>query len=80
MSLEKSIFSQNLVKARKLKGLKQREAATAIFKSLKTYQKYEEGRAEPDHETLLKICEVFSVDDLQLFLSSLNYFLLKKVG
>jgi transcriptional regulator with XRE-family HTH domain len=76
---EKSIFAKNLVRARKQRGLKQHEVASAIFKSLKAYQKYEEGKAEADHATLLHICRVFEIDDLHSFLFK-DFSLLKNVG
>jgi transcriptional regulator with XRE-family HTH domain len=78
--MKKSIFSQNLIKARKLKGWSQEGAAAAIreagaenFKR-STLGSYEESRAEPSHDTLNAICIVFNIQDLKGFLTDAKFF------
>jgi transcriptional regulator with XRE-family HTH domain len=71
---EKSIFSQNLVKARKLKGWSQEGAASAIGIKRSVLGSYEEDRAEPPHGTLVKIARAYHIKDLQQFISDPNYF------
>lgn len=74
MTKQKSIFSRNLVKARKMKGWSQEQAARQIAKaclceiSKHTYQNWELDRAEPDITSLLYITEAFAIDDLYMFL------------
>lgn len=74
---EKSTFSKNLKRARKNKGWSQEGAATAIGLNPKRYAKYEEGRAEPPHDILHKICDAYEITDLQAFISDESYFDIK---
>lgn len=73
MSLEKSTFSQNLVRARKLKGWKQEVAAKAIGIKRATLASYEEDRAFPPKETFYKICDAYDIQDLKAFINDANY-------
>lgn len=69
----KSIFSRNLVKARKLKGWSQEGAAKTIGIKRSVLGSYEESRAEPPHDTLVKIAEAYHIKDLQSFMSDKDY-------
>ncbi len=77
---EKSTFSKNLVKARKLKGWSQRGAAEAIREAgAKGFNRpvlgsYEEDRANPSNETLVIICDVYEIQDMKGFLTDPNFF------
>jgi transcriptional regulator with XRE-family HTH domain len=73
--MSKTIFSENLKKARKLKSWTQREASQAIGIKLCTYASYEEGRADPPNKTLTLIVEVFNVqDDVYGFLNNRDFY------
>jgi ribosome-binding protein aMBF1 (putative translation factor) len=74
---DKSIFSQNLVKARKMKGWSQEGAAKSIGIKRSVLGSYEEDRAEPPHETLKKISEAYDVHDLNSFMHDPSYFEIK---
>lgn len=76
-AMEKSIFSKNLVKARKLKGWKQETAAKAIGIKRSVLGSYEEDRAFPPKESLHKICDAYDVQDLKSFINDANYFEIK---
>jgi transcriptional regulator with XRE-family HTH domain len=69
----KTIFSQNLVKARKAKRWSQEGAARSIGIKRSVLGSYEEGRAEPSHSTLLLIAEAYHIKDLQAFMSDKDY-------
>lgn len=72
--MDKSIFSQNLVKARKEKGWSQEGAAKEIGVKRSVLGSYEEDRAEPPHDTLQKICKAYGIHDLNSFMSNPSYF------
>ncbi|MCB9222708.1 MAG: helix-turn-helix transcriptional regulator [Crocinitomicaceae bacterium] len=64
--MKKTIIAKNFRKLRSFKGLNQTEFADLFGITRSTVGSYEEGRAEPKLETLLKIADYFklSVDDL----------------
>jgi transcriptional regulator with XRE-family HTH domain len=72
-------FPDNLKTARILKELTQEELADKINISREAYSGYEQGRRRPCYETLILICEVLEVLDLQRFLTKPNYFESKMV-
>lgn len=82
--MKKSIFAQNLVKARKNKGWSQQGAADAIKEagaekfSRAMLASYECGRTEPDHEGLQNICKAYQVEDLKGFLLDPAFFETKR--
>jgi transcriptional regulator with XRE-family HTH domain len=78
--MSKSIFSENLIKARKLKGWSQEETAAKLFRSREAYAKWENGRNEPSQETLILICIELEIDDLMQFLNNPEYLQEKKVA
>jgi transcriptional regulator with XRE-family HTH domain len=54
-------FTERLKKARKRKGLKQREVAEYLQIGLRSYQNYEGGQRRPDYETLVALADYFAV-------------------
>ena len=54
-------FTERLKKARKRKGLKQREVAEYLQIGLRSYQNYEGGQLRPDYETLVALADYFAV-------------------
>lgn len=78
--MAKSIFAENLKKARRLKGWSQRGAAQAIKEAGATtfnrpvLASYEEDRAQPNTETLAAICEAYGIKDLKSFLTDPDFF------
>jgi transcriptional regulator with XRE-family HTH domain len=63
----KEIFIQNLIKKRSLSGLTQEELAEAAKVGLKTYQKYEYGKAFPTPETMSLIADALKTTVSELF-------------
>lgn len=57
----KSMFADNLKKARLGKGLSQKALASALFMSQQAYCRYENGSAAPSPEILAKICSLLDV-------------------
>ena len=55
------MFSKRLKYLRKNKGLSQQKMADFLGISRQGYGKYEDGRSEPDHKTLIKIATYFNV-------------------
>jgi DNA-binding XRE family transcriptional regulator len=64
--MEKSILSRNIKKLRAFKNVNQTEFANLFETKRSSIGAYEEGRAEPKLETLIKITNYFklSLDDL----------------
>ena len=64
--MKKTIIAKNFRKLRSFKGLNQTEFAELFGITRSTVGSYEEGRAEPKLETLMKIADYFklSVDDI----------------
>ena len=55
------MFSEKLKKLRKKKRLTQEQLAEQIDVARTTYSSYEQGRREPDNETLIRIADFFNV-------------------
>lgn len=70
---KQSIFSQNLIKARKQRGWSQEGAAASIGIKRSKLKNYELGVCEPPLRILLRICSVYEIKDLEAFCSSENY-------
>ena len=68
--LIKMEFSSNLRLKRKQFRLTQKKASALIGVDVKRYAKWEEGKSEPSIRHHVKICEVFRVDDLYLFIKN----------
>ena len=62
----KKKFNENLRLARNGVGLTQKQVADKLGVVESCYAKWEQGRAEPNIENLIKLCEIFdiSLDDL----------------
>jgi transcriptional regulator with XRE-family HTH domain len=71
----KSAFAQNLTARRKQLGLQQSEAAESAKLQRSTWGSYEEDRAEPCYEILLRITRTLGVpdEDLAAFISDPDY-------
>ncbi len=66
--MEKTPLALNLTRHRKVKGWSQEGAATAIGIKRSRLGSYEEGRAEPDSQTLMLICATYGVTDIAAFI------------
>ena len=55
------IFQQRLKAERQLSGLTQRQMAERLNIAQPSYIRYENGKAEPSLENLVKIAEIFDV-------------------
>lgn len=73
-SNQTTIFQANMKKARRNKNWSQEGAAKAIGITRAALGSYEEGRAEPNHDTLKSICLAYEIKDLQAFLHDSNYY------
>ena len=67
-------FVQNLIHLREKKGLTQQQMAAKLCTpqkefSIKTYQAYEEGRAWPRPQTLVRICDALQFTDIYSLLT-----------
>ncbi|WP_144452718.1 helix-turn-helix domain-containing protein [Bacillus subtilis] len=54
-------FSTKIKKLREEKKMKQQEVADKLGIARTTYASYEQGKREPDHETLIKIADYYNV-------------------
>lgn len=54
-------FAERLQKARKQKGLTQKEVAAYLQMTERSYQHYEGNRRRPDYETLVTLADLFDV-------------------
>ncbi|MED3439226.1 helix-turn-helix transcriptional regulator [Bacillus subtilis] len=54
-------FSTKIKKLREEKKMKQQEVADKLGIARTTYASYEQGKREPDHETLIKIADYYDV-------------------
>jgi transcriptional regulator with XRE-family HTH domain len=70
----KSVFSKNMIRARKERGWSQQGAAFSIGIKRSVLASYEESRAFPSSATLILIADVYLIEDLQSFISNPNYF------
>lgn len=64
----KSAFSRNLVKIRHFHELTQQQAADKIGVNRASLASYEEGRAEPSFQVLMKICKGYQVENIESLL------------
>ena len=55
------VFQKNLIELRKLHRMTQRQVATVLGISQPSYIRYENGKAEPSLETLVKLGDLFDV-------------------
>ena len=55
------IFLKNLVELRKINHLTQRQVAEILGITQPSYIRYENGKAEPNLENLVKLADVFDV-------------------
>lgn len=67
-------FNQNLIYLREKKGFTQQQMAAKLCTpqkefSIKTYQSYEEARAWPKPQTLVRICDVLQFTDIYSLLT-----------
>ena len=64
--MKKTVIAKNFRKLRSFKGLNQTEFADLFGITRSTVGSYEEGRAEPKLDTLLKVADYFklTVDDI----------------
>lgn len=67
-----SFFGTNIKKIRQVKGLSQKAFADLLDLNRGVISSYEEGRAEPKIETLLKVANHFSLDLDQLLTETLQ--------
>jgi transcriptional regulator with XRE-family HTH domain len=67
-----SLFGKNIKKIRSVRGLTQAQLADAIDVSRGVISSYEEGRAEPKIETIIKTAEVFNLTIDQLLKANLT--------
>jgi transcriptional regulator with XRE-family HTH domain len=74
----KDILMSNLRYLRACIGMTQEQVAERIFKSPKAYAKYEQGRSEPDIDSLVILSKVFNTTVDDLLTKELN--LIKKEG
>ena len=69
----KEIFAKNIKRARNKRKWSQQEAADKIGIKRSTLGAYEEGRATPQFENLIVICDVYAVTDVYQFLTNADY-------
>lgn len=55
------VFQNNLIELRKLHHLTQRQVAAVLGISQPSYIRYENGKAEPSLEALVKLADLFDV-------------------
>ena len=68
-----NIVSTNLRIKRKELGLTQKQVAEKLSINIKSYQSWEEGRAEPCLDHCLKLVELLEVDDMYLFFKNIQF-------
>lgn len=66
--MDKLKFLENLTEARKKRGYTQKELATALGISDKTYSKWETGENEPDIDALCRLAEFYGESPAAFFL------------
>lgn len=62
-------LAKNIREVRRMKNWSQETAATIIGISRPTLGSYEEDRAQPPAEVLIKICNAFGVTDIPTFVN-----------
>ena len=55
------VFKRNLIELRKLNNYTQRQVAEVLNISQPSYIRYENGKAEPSLENLVKLADLFDV-------------------
>lgn len=66
-----SAFAKNLRAARKMRGWTQKQAAEQIqHVTRNAYSKWENGEREPPLEILVRISEVYQINDLKAFIAA----------
>ena len=55
------VFRKNLIELRKLNNMTQRQIAEKLGIAQPSYIRYENGKAEPSLENLVKIADIFDV-------------------
>ena len=55
------VFGKNLIELRKLNNMTQRQVAEKLGIAQPSYIRYENGKAEPSLENLVKIADIFDV-------------------
>lgn len=63
----REILAEKLRYYRQLRGLTIYEVGEMIGKSGKTVHSWERGHGQPDAEMLLKLCDIYEIDDLNVF-------------
>lgn len=76
-SKTKSAFAENIAYARRLRGWTQEEAAVKLGILHSTLGAYEEDRAWVRKETLVKMVEVYQIENVYKFLTDSEYFKIK---
>jgi len=66
-----SFIKENITFLRKANKFTQAKISHQLGIPVTTYASYEYGKAEPDAETLLKICDIFGVENVTIVTSKL---------
>ena len=61
------MLHKKLKELRKLKGWTQKEAAAKSIVSIKAWGAYEEGRAKPPYEALIRMRDLFGLKTIEAF-------------
>lgn len=61
------IVGENLKRARKAKGLTQKQVAALLNKRQPDYSEYETGKIELDYEKILLLCQALDITPNELF-------------
>lgn len=69
----KTVFSENLIKCRKVYGWTQHEAAFHLGIQRGTYAAYEEGRSNPPLHVLTNMAKVFRAYDLYAMINDRDF-------
>lgn len=65
----KKILPEKLKNFRKNSGLTTNEVGKLLNKTASAVTLWEKGKAMPDVETLLKLCKIYNIDDINAFLT-----------
>lgn len=69
----KTTLATNLSKARKACKLTQTATARELGVKVRTYRAYEEGRATPSPQLLVRICRLYKVLDIAAFVEEIEF-------
>ena len=69
-----SLFSERLKELRKAKGVTQKSMAEQLRVTERHYQRYESAAIEPNHETTIKLADLFGVS-VDYLLGRTNYWI-----